>query len=441
MGTRRITRRGLVTGLGWPSAIALLVACGDGGAGSSGFVPTDDGGNGGDGYGSGNDSGWNNYDSGNNGGDGSGGNGDAAFSFDGFAKADGASYCFDDDGDGWTTCAGDCNDHDSLINPCAFDTNSASGDAVGTDGIDNDCDGTIDNRILCDGSLKSGLSTTPGDYPGAIDVCDNPKCTVVKKSGWYGPVSALSKRVTTHMGAFAPHEGTYMAYFSTGVASDLTDDPSYRPGDGTDLGNTYKHPDPLPALKNKNPCGTGQDESTVPIHDYTELRLELTAPINAGSFSIDFNFFSMEYPAYACRGYNDTFLVMLTSNKYKTPTQIAFDTSGGRINVNNTFFIACNDVVAGDNLGYTHTCTQPLSTLNGTGYEIKYGATSLTLGNMNKGSGGTNWLKTTAPIDAGETFTLSLIIFDEGDGIMDSAINVDNFRWGSSTLSNPVTGR
>ena len=50
----------------------------------------------------------------------------------------------DDDFDGFTTCDGDCNDKNSLVNPCAFDTNLASGDPVGKDGIDNDCDGLVD---------------------------------------------------------------------------------------------------------------------------------------------------------------------------------------------------------------------------------------------------------------------------------------------------------
>ncbi len=79
-------------------------------------------------------------------------NADAPFDFDGFAHADGygdASYCPDDDGDGWTVCAGDCNDHDSLISPCAFDTNDPN-DPVGTDGIDNDCDGFADNLNTCE---------------------------------------------------------------------------------------------------------------------------------------------------------------------------------------------------------------------------------------------------------------------------------------------------
>lgn len=417
--------------------LSVLIACGSshGGGDDSGALA-----DGGDGSSSNDDSGFIVGGDGGGGGDATNAGLDSPYAFDGYAKGDG-NYCADNDGDGWTDCAGDCDDNDSLVNPCAFDTDQASGDAVGMDGKDNDCDGTVDNRRTCENGLQSGHSATPGDYVKAIDVCDNPKCTVVGNAIWYGPQSTLARRVTGHMGNYAPRKGSFMAFFSSGIADDLTDNANQRPGDGTSLQTTFMHPSPLTPQQNKNPCGQGQDESQVPIRDYTEIRLTLTAPINAGSFTFDFNFFSEEYPAYVCRGYNDTFLAMLTSQKYPKGYQIAYDGNGGRVNVNNSFFQACTSIVQADNLGYTHTCQFPLSNLNGTGYEIKYCCTSLTNGNLNKGSGGTEWLKTTAPISPGETFTLSFIVFDEGDGLLDSAVNIDNFRWGSASIQNPVTAR
>jgi hypothetical protein len=367
---------------------------------------------------------------------------EVSFDFDGFGGGGGdGSYCFDDDGDGWTTCNGDCDDHNSLINPAAFDTNAASGDPVGTDGIDNDCDGTIDNLRLCDSTLTAGHDTTPNDYASAMDICDNAKVTIVKSAVFYGPNDSYAHRITAHMGkGFTPHQGSYMAFLSNGTADDDIDTSTYTPGDGTDLLNTFPNPDPLKALQNVNPCGTGADEPLT-VHDYTEVRLTLLAPVNAGSFSFDFNFFSEEYPEYVCHGFNDTFLAELTSLKYTTPYQIAFDGTGHRINVNNSYFQDCTGIVTSDGLGYTHTCSGALSLLASTGYDIKYGQDAYTLGNDFKGSGATDWLTTTAPISPGETFTLSLIIFDQGDGLMDSAINLDNFRWHSTTVTNPVTAR
>jgi hypothetical protein len=206
---------------------------------------------------------------------------------------------------------------------------------------------------------------------------------------------------------------------------------------------------PLPKAQNTNPCGTGVDESTVPVHDYTELRMTIKAPINAGSFAFDFAFFSEEYPVYVCQGYNDTFLAIQTSTQFPSGSQIAFDSNGHRINVNNLFFEDCNSCTncvtgpTGQVIDFTHTCANPIATLNGTGYEklLASSTNPASQCNESKGSGGTDWLKTTSPVQPGETFTLSWIVFDEFDGILDSSVILDHFRWHSTTLGSPVTGR
>ena len=214
-----------------------------------------------------------------------------------------------------------------------------------------------------------------------MDICPNadPRCIWVKSAVFYGPSVTSAHRVTAHMGnnaAFHPHIGSFEAFLATGISDDDIDTPTYRTGDGTDLMNTFTNPSPLTAAENVNPCGTGVDESTVPIHDFTELRLTLLAPINAGSFTFDFNFFSEEYPVYVCQGFNDTFLAMQTSQQYPPSMypngfQVAFDPNGHRVNVNNSFFQDCNSIT--NQYGFSHTCANPLSDLNGTGYEIPYG--------------------------------------------------------------------
>jgi len=455
------------------ATVVALGACSGGGgsAGSGGFdsgVTGETGGSGGDSsiaHDSGSGSGGNDAtmgtdsspgtEAGGGGDDGSGG--DAYFEFDGFSHADGyseASYCPDDDGDGWTVCGGDCNDHDSLINPCAFDTNDPT-DPVGHDGIDNDCDGMVDNLITCETGLVAGHDQTPADYPHASDLCDNPMCPRLSPATppiWYGTNLANAKRITGHMGTppqFNPRQGSFMSFFSSGNAEDNTDAPTYLTCPGTDFNSTYVNPMPLTAAQNVNPCGTGVNESTVAVHDYTELRMTITAPINAGSFAFDFAFFSEEYPVYVCQGYNDTFLAIQTSAQFAAGEQIAFDSNGHRINVNNLFFEDCNSCTncvtgpTGQTIDFTHTCANPISTLTGTGYEKLLASSSNPASQCNesKGSGGTDWLTTTSPINPGETFTLSWIVFDEFDGILDSSVILDHFRWHSTTLSNPVTGR
>ena len=74
----------------------------------------------------------------------------------------------DDDSDGWTPCEGDCEDSDDQINPSIADV---------CDGIDNDCDGTIDTGSTdADGDGFADCvdcdDTNDAVFPGAEEVCN-----------------------------------------------------------------------------------------------------------------------------------------------------------------------------------------------------------------------------------------------------------------------------
>ena len=48
--------------------------------------------------------------------------------------------------------------------------------------------------------------------------------------------------------------------------------------------------------------------------------------------------------------------------------------------------------------------------------------------------GATGWLTSSAPVAPGEQFTLELIIWDTGDGVLDSSVLLDNFRWADGSV-------
>src|SRR5690606_10585511 len=73
---------------------------------------------------------------------------------------------YDDDGDGYSEDQGDCNDNDPLINPGAVEVQlDANGDP---EGIDNDCDGLIDEALPPCPILSPD---EPLAFAGAVDAC------------------------------------------------------------------------------------------------------------------------------------------------------------------------------------------------------------------------------------------------------------------------------
>jgi len=329
----------------------------------------------------------------------------------------------DFDHDGYTPNTGDCNDSLPGVNP----------DAVELPGnqIDDDCDGVTDESDpSCDPAVGSKSAT---ELAQSLEQCD-PR--FFKSAVFNGPSDPRGRAVVADFGVFKPLAGSNMILVSSGVAADK-DDPGYVvPQSGTDFGNQFANP--LPNLKGAPMCGQG---AAPMAQDYTELVLSLKAPSNVTSYSFNFQFFSAEYPEYVCTQFNDKFLVLQESpNEFQSPTNIAFDMQMNPITINNGFFSICTNDTSKPQ---TQHCTKPVTDLAGTGYEDTDGP-SIPLPFPIPGAdqpigGSTGWLTTTAPVSPNETVTLHFIIFDEGDGILDSAALIDNFRWGTQQLEAPTT--
>ncbi|HEX8952960.1 MAG TPA: choice-of-anchor L domain-containing protein [Polyangia bacterium] len=316
----------------------------------------------------------------------------------------------DSDGDGYTPSMGDCNDCDPHINPGAIN--------IPGDPTMYDCG--VGNNAACD-STATGKND-PTSIAQSIELCDQ---RFFKSAMTAGPSDMRARNVLGKFGVLMPRQGANFTLLSSGVAVDEMGMSYVNPQQGTDLGNDGTNP--LPNLVGASNCGQADQTN---VHDYTEIVMQLHAPTNVQSFSFDFQFFSGEYPVYVCSSYNDEFLAIVkSSTTYTTDTNISFDMNKNPITVNSGFFSVCDNVPG--KAGTMH-CTHPPTDNNGTGYE------TASIG-MPAPGGSTGWLTTQAPIQPGEDITLRFVIFDEGDHILDSAVLIDNFKWGAASVSGPST--
>jgi hypothetical protein len=372
----------------------------------------------------------------------------------------------DADGDGWTPNQGDCCDtpagcvDPASVNPGAFEYPG--------NGIDDDCDpATPDDQAPADCSAPALATPTTSDtLLRAMDLCqvttEDPPLAQ-KKWGVISTALRLADQTTpltvannvqagvlAQYGPFVlPKRGTSMAALSSGTAR-APGDPSYvHPQNGSQVGQignydagtqvaapasllaphggVFPSPANCPACSG-NACNQAYDSAT--------LWARIRVPTNAKSCSYQVKFYSAEFPEYLCQQYNDFFVTLLQSAWVPDPNadppevalpldgNIAVDSLGGQLSVNNGFFQVCFPPYGSP----PGTC--PSGTLELVGTGMGGWGTSLTDG------GGTEWLTNSAPVLPGETIEIEFMIWDAGDHNVDSLVLLDKFRW--SLTPSPV---
>ncbi len=371
----------------------------------------------------------------------------------------------DHDGDGFSSCSGgDCCDvmgsecsTPDLVNPGAFE--------VPGNGVDDDCNGTVDETFTgCDGALPSN-SSDPLQYAAAMDLCQ----TTTENGNTWGVISgeftltsgtgspaADARSIRPGFGTgTAVQFGQSLAVLSTGHAADSSDtNPAYAAFQvGEDMGTSGGVPsDWLAANGNNFPNAPGCPEpggGTV-ANDPVMLKLRIRVPTNARSFSLSSKFFSSEYPEWVCSPYNDFFIILLDSTFNGDPPNpadknlaiyTAPDDSEYPVGVNLAFgdtglFTDClnGETGCGDDtavVGNSTTCTGT-GGLAGTGFDVANpdgGGLPGWCGDSNLAGGATGWLTTNGNVVPGEIITLRFAIWDTGDHIYDSLVLLDNFQW------------
>ncbi|MEA2748101.1 MAG: hypothetical protein QOI41_2244 [Myxococcales bacterium] len=322
---------------------------------------------------------------------------------------------------------------------------------------DDDGDGKVDNPPTCDSSLSA--NGTAEDFAKAMGIC------ATAATDGYGLVSAKFTRGTSGSqtpsadqhgvlpkfgDVLKPREGSALGVLSTGYAQEYDgaqgarfggEDGVSNPG-GKDWGASGTLPSGFP--KAANGC-----QQSNKVRDAIDVQLTLKAPANSSGIKFDLNFFSSEWPAYICSQFNDGFIAYLSAKGFNngTPDNMSFDAMKNPVSVNNGFFDRCTPNVdigcAPMAVPATSQCPGGTSELQGTGFGIT-GQWCSSYGGFLGGSGGnktstaggaTGWLTSSAPVTAGETFTLDLVIWDTGDGVLDSSVLLDNFTWAEGAVT------
>ena len=361
------------------------------------------------------------------------------------------------DGDGFTVCDGDCCDNPlahcaqdaALVNPGAYD--------VAGNGLDDDCDGEIDNEPTRNCSdLMITQAVTGEDLVMAMDLCQftdgHPHIWGVVDSeitgaDGEGSPSDIQSGVLEGLGQgmLAPMENATLAVLSSGDARGVGD-----PGYTATMSDGYQE-DAGPsdyleahhyALETTDACPT----TNAAFHDTVQLRTRIRVPTNAQGIKFQFRFFTYEFPLYLCTEFNDFFLALLDSEHPEIPDDknISFDAAGNPVSVNNAFFTTCEPLICGNPAtsyllapdSNQDGCADALScNLETNRCETALGACPDGPGDLNAfteniaDAGATGWLTTTAPVVPGEEITLSFHIWDTGDFRYDSLVVIDNFQW------------
>lgn len=343
----------------------------------------------------------------------------------------------DFDGDGHGACSDCCETKEQCPNP------KEAWDAGNQDHI---CIYEHEEIVYgCDSEVQPD-STDAYDYAKAIGICR----TTTEDSDEWGLISAeistptgLSANVHTGSNGMLsklgnvirPKEGGLMLGLSSGLVTDpftgytSLDSYSGAPSDWLEANDGNFPAAPV--------CGEGHSGTQGGVRNAVMLTMRIKTPKTAKSFSFNIYFLTEEYPKWICSKYNDFFVALLDS-KYKSgdPTlqnpadkNLAMDSNGNPVGINLApagLFSQCKNV-NGNNAQNYH-----VEVTSCTGTEELQGTGF-------ESHGGTGWLTTRGNVVGGEIITLRLAIWDLNDAQYDSLVLIDNFKWETAEYT-PGTG-
>ncbi|MCK5808141.1 hypothetical protein KAH37_04035 [bacterium] len=381
----------------------------------------------------------------------------------------------DIDGDGFTYCEGDCCElgsqcvHPERVGPASFE--------VAGNNNDDNCNGEVDEEIVCDTGLSQTLSKD--DVPGnaiklakgmelcdpwlvkatisltegpaveniADDQCcgDNGNCTPGDRKSIDLPMfndKFQTYMVTTKFGDnLTPHKGEAISILSTGQWDEPTMDFDCAKEESGDMKTASEIPHDWANMQHE--CETPEGDE--PSGEFTDtcggkypigadpimLTLEAKVPNNANAFSFRVYFLAIEFPQTI--EYNDFFVALLDSTyNEKNPSatdknprdkNLAMSADGFPLGVKMAekgIFQVCNNDPACIDSFTKQQAFEPYTQycqgdgeIVGTGFEAKYETIPM-LGDSCGGHGGTGWLLLQGNVVPGETMKLRIAAWEQG---------------------------
>ncbi|MCA9623668.1 MAG: choice-of-anchor L domain-containing protein [Myxococcales bacterium] len=300
------------------------------------------------------------------------------------------------------------------------------GPSSGSGGAASDDDVIPDPDAPCDANLDID-SNDPLDAAAAIGLCkkaENGLDWGLLDARWVLPDGStftdqalydLGHGILEDFGALVPREGERFLALSSGTAR-APDDPDWSSPIGFD--KDYGTPSPA-GFPKESPACPGVE--TGEARDGVALELRMKAPPDALGLGYDFDFYTFEWPLYVCSTFNDFFVALLDPPPAgQDDANISFDSVGNPVSVNNALLLVCGcqngppcDAPPTDPL-ISYECPGGTDSLSDTGFE---------------GAAATGWLATRTPVSGDEVVSLRLVVYDSGDGLLDSTTIIDNLRW------------
>jgi pimeloyl-ACP methyl ester carboxylesterase len=217
-------------------------------------------------------------------------------------------------------------------------------------------------------SIDADKAATGPQLAAALDV----PAALITSATVSGPAAGTA--VFSSLGVIQPKQGTSLGVLSSGIAGTSSPEP------GTDF----------------SPGGTAGDSVT--------LTLVLDVPEGSTRLAFDYNFLSAEFPDFIGSAFNDTFRADVSDANGSRTVALA--------SVNSSFFFAASGSRAGGS-GFDIFTEDP------SGVDTSFG------GGL-PDAGLTDWQSVNVPIAGGGPLTLTFNVRDLGDGILDSAVVIDN---------------